>query len=95
MGTPRARKSDGTGYKSGRNKIITHPRRKVMAGKKRSVSKQTLAKAGQLHVGIDLHKKFLQVAVMNQNGTILFEDRVDNDWDVIKKFFARFPQNSR
>ncbi|RNJ75979.1 MAG: IS110 family transposase [Nitrosopumilus sp. D6] len=66
-----------------------------MAGKKRPVSKQILAKAGQLHVGIDLHKKFLQVAVMNQNGTMLFEDRIDNDWDVIKKFFARFPQDSR
>lgn len=66
-----------------------------MTGKKRRASRQTLAKAGQLHAGIDLHKMFLQVAVMDENGTVLFEDRVDNDRATIKRFFAKFPRNTR
>jgi len=41
-----------------------------------------------MYVGIDLHKKFLQVAVMDNDGKILQNKKVDNTHESIKKHFA-------
>lgn len=44
-----------------------------------------------MYVGIDLHKKFLQVAVMDDNGKILQNRKVENTHQSIKKHFADIP----
>jgi len=44
-----------------------------------------------MYVGIDLHKKFLQVAVMDNDGKILQNKKVDNTHESIKKHFADIP----
>ncbi len=41
-----------------------------------------------MYVGIDLHKKFLQVAVMDNDGKLLQNKKVDNIHESIKKHFA-------
>ena len=41
-----------------------------------------------MYVGIDLHKKFLQVAVMDEGGTVLQNTRVENAHQSIRKHFA-------
>jgi len=44
-----------------------------------------------MYVGIDLHKKFLQVAIMDNDGKILQNKKVDNTHHSIKKHFASIP----
>ena len=61
----------------------------------RRITGQALAKAGRLHVGIDLHKEFLQVAAMGPDGDVVCEERVGNDRDMIRSFFSRFPGDAR
>ncbi|MDI1495779.1 MAG: hypothetical protein K8823_1087 [Cenarchaeum symbiont of Oopsacas minuta] len=42
-----------------------------------------------MYVGIDVHKEFLQVAMMDKKGKIVFNERVDRDNDEVKKFFLK------
>ncbi|MDI1495649.1 MAG: Transposase [Cenarchaeum symbiont of Oopsacas minuta] len=42
-----------------------------------------------MYVGIDVHKEFLQVAMMDKKGKIVFNKRVDRDNDEAKKFFLK------
>jgi len=44
-----------------------------------------------MYVGIDLHKKFLQVAIMNNEGKVLQNNKVDNTHESIRKHFADIP----
>ena len=44
-----------------------------------------------MYVGIDLHKKFLQVAIMNNEGKVLQNKKVDNTHELIRKHFADIP----
>lgn len=46
-------------------------------------------------VGIDLHKKFMQVALMDSGGKILQNRRVECDLTDIEKEFSRFPSGAR
>ncbi len=44
-----------------------------------------------MYVGIDLHKKFLQVATMNNDGKILQNIKVENTHESIRKHFTDIP----
>ncbi len=44
-----------------------------------------------MYVGIDLHKKFLQVAIMDNDGKVLQNNKVDNTHQSIKKYFSDIP----
>ena len=46
-------------------------------------------------VGIDLHKMFMQVAVMDSAGTILGNDRIECDINIVRKEFAKIPKNAK
>jgi transposase len=42
---------------------------------------------------MDVHKNYLQIAVLNENGKVLDNSRVDNDLSKIAKFFDRLDHN--
>ena len=59
---------------------------------KKSPKKQIRNKITKnMYVGIDLHKKFLQVAVMDNDGKVLQNKKVDNTHESIGKHFADIP----
>lgn len=47
------------------------------------------------YVGIDLHKEFLQVEAMDNDGNVLFNERIQNTRDDIRKAFSIIPKNSK
>ena len=47
------------------------------------------------YVGIDLHKEFLQVEAMGNNGNILFNEKIQNTRNDIRKAFSIIPKNSK
>ena len=42
---------------------------------------------------MDLHKKFLQIAAVDQKRNLLMNKRVENDFGVIEREFSAFPKN--
>jgi len=40
-----------------------------------------------MYIGIDLHKKYLQVAVVDEKGKVLRNSKIRNDLDELGKFF--------
>ena len=44
---------------------------------------------------MDLHKKFLQVAAVDQEGNLLMNKRVENDFGIIEQEFSAFPKNAK
>ena len=48
-----------------------------------------------MFVGMDVHKNYLQIAVLNENGKVLDNSRVDNDLSKIAKFFDRLDRNRK
>lgn len=40
-----------------------------------------------MYIGMDLHKNFLQIAVMDNNGKLLENSRIENDHKHISNFF--------
>lgn len=80
----KARKSDSIKNESSSFKI-----RKSLSPKK-IPKKQIRSKSKKsMYVGIDLHKKFLQVAIMDETGKVLQNDKVDNTHESIKKYFTK------
>ena len=54
------------------------------------------AKAGTGYfVGIDLHKKFMQVAVMDSKGTVLRNRKIKCEPRTVRREFSRMPPNTR
>ena len=60
-----------------------------------SVTLQQIKKQEKIFVGIDLHKAFLQVAVVNNNGELLRNHRVENDVKSIKSEFSGYPKDAK
>ncbi len=84
MNTKR-RNSDSIGNES--NSKIRNP-----SYSKKSPKKQIRAKKDKgMYVGIDLHKKFLQVATMDDDGKILQNIKVENTHESIRKHFTDIP----
>ena len=48
-----------------------------------------------IYVGIDLHKEFLQVEAMDNDGNILFNEKIQNTRNDIRKVFSIIPKNSK
>jgi transposase len=48
-----------------------------------------------MFVGMDVHNNYLQIAVLNENGMVLDNSRVDNDLSKIAKFFDRLDHNRK
>lgn len=44
-------------------------------------------KISNMYIGMDLHKKYLQVAVVDEKGKVMRNSKIDNDLDEIGKFF--------
>ena len=57
--------------------------------------KTTAPKSEELFVGIDLHKVFLQVAVVDSEGNLLLSKRVENTFDDIQKEFSQYPKGAK
>lgn len=80
----KTRKSDSINNESSSSKV-----RKLLSPK-RIPKKQIGSKSKKsMYVGIDLHKKFLQVAIMDDTGKVLQNDKVDNTHESIKKYFTQ------
>ena len=45
--------------------------------------------------GPDLHKKFFQVAAVDQDESLLMNKRVENDFGIIEQKFSAFPKNAK
>lgn len=39
-----------------------------------------------MYVGLDVHKKFTEIAILDESGVILRQDRVQNDPESIESF---------
>ena len=63
--------------------------------KSMSVALQKIKKQEKIFVGIDLHKVFLQVAVVNDDGELLRNQRVENDTGSIKTEFSKYPKDAK
>ena len=52
-----------------------------------NLSKSKLDRRVSMFVGMDLHKNYLQIAVMNEKGKVLENSRINNDLRQIGRFF--------
>ena len=57
--------------------------------------KQKLDSNVQYFAGIDLHKKFMQVAFLDAEGTVCYERRIECDHDIIRLEFSLFPKDTK
>ena len=57
--------------------------------------KRTAPKSEELFVGIDLHKVFLQAAVIDSEGNLPLNKRVANTFDAIRKEFSQYPKGAK
>ncbi len=48
----------------------------------------------EYHIGVDLHKKFSQVAVLDKKGEVLANKRVPNNPDLLAEHFSDFPKET-
>ena len=68
----------------------------VMAATKSSTTRIKKTKQEQkVFFGLDLHKKFLQVAAVDQKGNLLMNKRIENDFKIIEYEFSAFPKNAK
>ena len=100
--TPRAKKVK----KAGKTKKQITPKKRIIV-KKRSDTKATDAakpstakikkdkEEQKIFFGLDLHKKFLQVAAVDQKGNLLMNKRIENDFGIIEQEFSAFPKNAK
>ena len=54
---------------------------------KRGKSKTDSTLCESMFVGMDVHKNYLQIAVLDENGKVLNNSRVDNNLSKISEFF--------
>ncbi|MFY9966317.1 MAG: hypothetical protein WBL44_01410 [Nitrososphaeraceae archaeon] len=45
--------------------------------------------SSSMYVGMDVHKNYLQIAVLNEKGKVLNNSRVDNEVNKISEYFDR------
>ena len=76
------------GKKSVHMKTVTSP----VTKKKKKKSTKT---PEEYFVEIDLHKKFMQVAIMQSDGTVLENEKIECDYKVVEKKFAKFPDGAK
>ncbi len=74
--------SDGT-------KINCNANKQISAKKRIRVKSKAVQQQQQQYVGLNVHKKSIQVAVMNKNRRILRNTKISNKESEIKKMFAK------
>ena len=91
----KARNSDSIKNESGKSKIRKSPSKRVVS--KRTVPKKQIRDKARdiMYVGIDLHKQFLQVAVMNNKGRVTRNVKVKNTQEAIKQAFRKIPLSAK
>ena len=52
-----------------------------------SLTKSNLDDNISMFVGMDLHKNYLQIAVMNEKGKVLENSKIDNNLKQVGEFF--------
>ena len=60
-----------------------------------TMDKTVTVQYGPVFVGVDLHKEFLQVAVVDSRGELLLNKRVENTMEEIRKEFSMYPKNAK
>ena len=72
------------------------PKRKS-SKKDPNVNKQIATYSGKnMFVGMDVHKKFLQVAMMDEKAKVIFNERIENENKSISRFFrSSVPENAK
>jgi len=53
------------------------------------------ASAKQQYVGLDVHKNTIQVAVLDQDGKVLQNTKIDNTDEDVRRAFVRIPRSAR
>ena len=48
----------------------------------------------RMYIGLDLHKNYLQAAVVDERGTLLKQERIPNEDELIERFFDRDLRNN-
>ncbi len=48
-----------------------------------------------MYVGMDLHKNYLQVAVMDEKGKVIRNSKIDNDIQKIGRFFDQIKNKKK
>ena len=54
-----------------------------------NLSKSKLDGKISMFVGMDLHKNYLQIAVMNENGKVLENSRINNNLKQVGRFLMK------
>ncbi len=49
---------------------------------------------GLMYIGMDVHKEYIQAAVMDEQGSVVREERFSNAKDSIESFFKDIPHAS-
>ncbi len=72
------------------------PKRKS-SKKDPNVNKQIATYSGKdMFVGMDVHKKFLQIAMMDEKAKVIFNERIENENKSISRFFrSSVPENAK
>ena len=92
--------------KGGKNKETDYPQKEGHCEKKSDTQATDATKPSTTRIkkvreeqkvffGLDLHKKFLQVAAVDQEGNLLINKRVKNDFGIIEQEFSAFPKNAK
>jgi len=63
--------------------------------KTKKIIRTKKTKSMMTYVGIDLHKEFLQMEAMDDDGNVLLNERVENTSDDIRKAFSIIPKDSK
>ena len=102
--TPQTKDSDGSRHDRSKNKTLKSGLRakndpmivKNGTGKTdKTIVGETPKNKPEYFVGIDLHKVFMQVAVMDSTGNILRNDRVECNYKTVKKEFSKIPADAK
>lgn len=65
------------------------------SGQRKGTKTTKIRYSGEIYVGMDLHKDFMQVAVMDNTGKVLCNTRVENNENDIKEFLKIIPKDAR
>ena len=95
----RIKKAGKTKKQTALKKSVTVKQRsgvQAMVATKSSTARIKKTKEEQkVFFGLDLHKKFLQVAAVDQERNLLMNKRIENDFGVIEQEFSAFPKNAK
>ena len=81
-----------------KNSIVMKQRSGVQVMATTKSSTTGIKKTGEeqkVFFGLDLHKKFIQVAAVDHKGNLLMNQMIENDFEIIENEFSAFPKNAK